>query len=432
MVKQYIFTVKSDCEHLLGSFLDESNYDSLITEAADVHYVPFGSEANDMNCVLKYRPNFFSQEEMDGAYSGLREAAVESQNRGLAAGPRGDYLGNRKYVTPYEYDIIEALCISSEAIDGTDPVDEIRKKYSSGFKPDDTRGSVWLVNKTPNGAEFNFDEWVDSVRNLPPNERIPLVEKFASDCISTTTYANPVNSGIAGSFGRYPRIPFGRLTSYTENNFEVYKKCFPFMKRLAIAFSELLPERYGCQIEFTNKIDSKFVVPETPFTTITVNKTFRTAAHRDAGDLKNGFSNLCVLSNGKEYTGGHLILPEFRAAVAVKPGDLLLIANHDWIHGNTPIELVDPEAERISLVCYAREDMGELGSFEYETLRRNFVDERRKNKNHILWRPLWNGVSPLMWDGQEWYDYVREHGGVEMLSKYHPDSVESVSIESFI
>jgi hypothetical protein len=74
--------------------------------------------------------------------------------------------------------------------------------------------------------------------------------------------------------------------------------------------------------------------------------------------------------------------------------------------------------------------MLELGSFEYEDTRYNFVESRRLNKEHPLWKPLWNGVSESMWDSQEWYDYCEEKLGREELLKYHPEANAS-SLEDF-
>jgi hypothetical protein len=165
------------------------------------------------------------------------------------------------------------------------------------------------------------------------------------------------------------------------------------------------------------------------FTTITVNKSFRTAAHRDAGDFQDGMSNLLTLGDG-EYTGGYLIFPEYRVAVDVRPGDLLLVNNHEIIHGNTEIKLNFPEAERVSLVCYLREKMLDLGSWDYEKTREKYVEDRRKNKSHPLQRPLWNGVSSSMWDEKEWYDYLESHLGEEVVRKYHPDAFKS-TLENF-
>jgi hypothetical protein len=171
-----------------------------------------------------------------------------------------------------------------------------------------------------------------------------------------------------------------------------------------------------------NKLDPAFLVPETPFTTITVNNTFRTAAHYDAGDLNEGLSNLLTLSNDGKYTGGYLIAPEYRVAVNPRPGDLLLINNHEVMHGNTPI--VCPEgSERISLVVYFREKMLELGSKAYEDARYEYVEGRRLNKEHPEHkdRHLWNGVTAGMWDEKEWYDFLSaKQGGEDMLAKYHP------------
>ena len=118
-------------------------------------------------------------------------------------------------------------------------------------------------------------------------------------------------------------------------------------------------------------------------------------------------------------------------AVNVRPGDLLLINNHEVMHGNTPIELLDDEAERISLVCYLRDGMLELGSKEYEDTRYDYVESRRLNKEHPEQRKLWNGISPGMWESKEWYDYCEEKLGRDELLKYHPQAGASTLEEFF-
>jgi len=138
-----------------------------------------------------------------------------------------------------------------------------------------------------------------------------------------------------------------------------------------------------------------------------------------------------VLSNNGNYTGGYLIAPEYRVAVNVRPGDLLLINNHEVMHGNTPIVLGDEEAERVSLVCYFREKMLELGSKEYEDTRYDFVESRRKDPDHPEQRPLWNGVSAGMWTSKEWYDYCESKLGRAELLKYHPEAEGQQSLEEF-
>jgi hypothetical protein len=256
--------------------------------------------------------------------------------------------------------------------------------------------------------------------------------------VSDTTYATPVYSGVAGFFDRYPRFPYGRSCSYNHHNPEKFEKAFPYLRQLNKEFATLLPERFGNQKTAADKLDPRFLVGgDTVFTTITVNKSFRTAAHRDAGDLASGFSNLGVISVGKNFRGAYLVLPEYRIAVNIRPGDLLLIANHDAIHGNTeilPEEGCCPDCiVRMSIVCYFRENMQELGSWEYETARRDFIEQRRTNPDHPLQRPLWNGVSPSMWETQEWKDFLlTRDGGDEMLRKHHPELLhEKVTLDDF-
>jgi hypothetical protein len=446
MVKVIVADRKYDCSHLLGQFVDESHYDFLIEEDCDV-YMPANCDlatqadcdkdcsscdtgADEQRIVLKFRKNYFTKEQQDQAYIGLREAATETQNRGLAAGPRAEKLGNREWVTEYEYDILDYFVNPGANLFGADPIEEIRASHKNKKPSPSNRNNVWGISAVKKD-NFVFEEWVEATKNLSEAEMIAEANRVIKKYVCATTYANGVMSGIAGWYDRYPRIPFGRATSYTAREPEKFAMAYPFLQTLAKGFKDLLPWRYNNQMEAAKKLDSRFLVPETPFTTITVNKTFRTAAHYDAGDLTTGLSNLLVLSNNGNYTGGYLIAPEYRVAVNVRPGDLLLINNHEVMHGNTPIVLGDEEAERISLVCYFREKMLELGSKEYEDTRYDFVEHRKNDKEHPEQRPLWNGVSAGMWESKEWYDFCEKKLGRDELLKYHPEAKEQQSLEEF-
>ena len=423
MTKVIIANSKIDCEHLLGQFLDESHFDIVINEDTDCY---LGSEHED-NIAFKFRKNYFSKQEQDDAYAGLREAATPTQNRGLAAGPKGEKCGGREWVTEFQLHVLDFFKKQPEnsviPVNVKEEIESIRTKYENA---ESSRGLVWLSAKVKED-EFDFDKWLQRVAEMSVKERKEEARGVEETYISDTTYANVVLSGIAGWFDRYPRIPYGRATAYTQNSYDKFKLSFPFLQTLDRGFAELLPQRHSAQRAAADKIDPAFLVPGTVFTTITVNKTFRTAAHRDAGDFTSGLSNLLVLSNNGNYSGGYLVLPEVRIAINVRPGDLLLVNNHECMHGNTPIEIHDEVAERISLVCYLREKMLELGSKEYEDHRFNYVEQRRKNKEHPLQRRLWNGISEGMWSEKEWYDYLERVGGREMVEKYHPEAYKKES-----
>jgi len=422
MVRKIVANEIFDSKHLLGTFLDESNYDILIEEDCDVYTpgdlvstVDGNPSISEDRVAFKFRKNYFSKEQQKAAYEGLRAAATPTNNRGTAAGTiRTGKNGNREWITEYEEAVIKYFAKPYNTITGDDPLDELFAKKASMSGPG-LINTVWLASNP-----IVFSDWLEETKKLPPDQQKVAAKEILEKNISSTTYANEVLSGIAGAFGRVPRAPFGRLASYNDNNPELFDKSIPFLQTLDKAFSDLLPQRHSAQKDFVESIDQHFRISDTVFTTLTINKTFRTAAHLDAGDYAPGFSNLLVLSNDDNFTGGYLVLPEFRIAINVRPGDLLLVANHTAIHGNTPIVLGSETSERISIVAYAREDLGSLGTWEYEQTRKKYILSCKENKEHPFWWDRFTGVWAGMWQSKEWYDYLINALGEETARANDP------------
>ena len=349
---------------------------------------------------------------------------------GTAAGPREGSLGNRQWVTSYEWDVLDAFKDNRANLMNEDPIDAIKAKYKDN-KADipSNRAQVWSIERVRDSA-FDFETWVEATRKLSGEEQANEAEWVENDLICKTTYANSVLSGIAGWYDRYPRIPYGRATSYTENYPEKFAKSYPYLQHLSEAFQEMLPWRYGNQKSAADKIDKRFLVPNTPFSTITVNRNFRTAAHYDPANMENGFANICVFSNSDNYSGAYLVFPEIGYAVDIRPGDLLFVNNMAGLHGNTELVLDDPNAERISIIAFFHEGMLTLGSWEYEQTRKKYVEWCRGNVNHPFYKKRFNGVWPGMWESQEWFDFCEKELGRAELLKYHPEAEQS-SIEGF-
>lgn len=79
-----------DVEHVLGTHITCEEYsDRIMDTDFDLYSSNMEGVNNEDNIIAKFRKNVFSKDEQDMAYAGLRDAAVESQNRGVAAGPRG-------------------------------------------------------------------------------------------------------------------------------------------------------------------------------------------------------------------------------------------------------------------------------------------------------------------------------------------------------
>lgn len=447
----YVAQFKIDDDTVLGQYVDEGSYDILVDSDADF-YLPSESldegKLTEDRLAFKFRKNVFTPEEQKGALEGLWSAASESNNRGLAAGPREERNKDRDWVTNYQTEVLEWYIKGQpQSVTGEDPIDVIKSKIAKKEARGENviRGEVWLrssIEKEYESYENFFPALEKKLAGMPITMAQAEAKQVKAKYISDTSYATAIWSGIAGFYGRYPRIPYGRPTAYTEHNPQDFEKCYPFARKLEKTFAELIPGRHAAQKKYADALDKRFLIGEdTTFTTITVNTTThernaRMACHRDAGSLNDGFSNLTVISDGqKHWKGGYLVAPEVRAAINVRPGDLLLIDNMRVIHGNTPIEAPDSGKEdllRMSLVFYFREDMQHLGSWEYEKMRRTYVDERRLNKDHPLWRQSWNGVSPGMWDEREWYNWLETNGGKNMLTEYHPKaSEEEGTLEAF-
>jgi Oxygenase domain of the 2OGFeDO superfamily len=216
------------------------------------------------------------------------------------------------------------------------------------------------------------------------------------------TRAPVVMSSILGSFEAVGGNQYCRLTAFTARHDNEWRSLMPYFDRIAALFKEHVPDRYAAQMEAADQTNPDWIVPGTPFSTITVNNTYPTGIHTDKGDLDAGFSTLGVVRRG-EYEGGWLTFPQYGVAVDMQDGDVLLMDAHEW-HGNTAMTcarcgetlrkpghacepwrrhdgLSGPTPERISVVSYFRTAMTTCGSLADENARRAaLLDGRNARK----------------------------------------------------
>lgn len=160
---------------------------------------------------------------------------------------------------------------------------------------------------------------------------------------ATRTRSKPVPSAIIGSFDPGGAYRYCRLTAWSGKEWEKYRGLFPLFQDISKKFAEHVPDRWLAQYERVKGTHPDWIIPGTAFTTITVNNTYPTGVHTDKGDLDEGFSTLSTIRRG-DYAGGWLCFPQFRVGVDMQHGDLLLMDAHEW-HGNTALELRDPECD---------------------------------------------------------------------------------------
>lgn len=229
--------------------------------------------------------------------------------------------------------------------------------------------------------------------------------------VSKMRVNNNVFSSVLGYFEEtaFMGVPC-RLTSYTQKYFKEFTMGTPFLKEIDACFKKLVPDAHAKQLARA-KQQPNYQIDHTAFSSITLNRNFRTALHQDAGDFKDGFGNLTVLEYG-QYTGGQTCFPQFGIGFNVRTGDFLAMDVHEW-HANTamyetPEQKVynkklpkiysndettgtlgqDKPYTRISFVCYLREKLvnckvGPTRTY-YKKIgfspKRGLLNKTRKNK----------------------------------------------------
>jgi len=303
-----------EVDRLGGEFIDEDHYAIIVNRDCDI-YRPGASDAISMfseedvedRLLLSFRKGVIPQDLCDTAAEHLRGAAKKADNRGLASGK----------------------------------IDPSRVRATA-------KGKLVMLGGSGTRARYVLEDGT----------------------VSKVDIANLSNSGVAGYYNAEERHPFCRQTGYTKANPGRTEAAVPYLEAVSQCFRNQAPQRWLAQKQFvedTGISPNGWTLGDTVFTTITVNRNWRTAAHKDAGDFPQGFGNLTVIE-GDPYKGGYTGFPKFRVAVDVRTGDFLAMDVHQW-HCNTPMVPVGDDYERISVVCYARVRMKHCASQEEEAAK---------------------------------------------------------------
>jgi hypothetical protein len=221
---------------------------------------------------------------------------------------------------------------------------------------------------------------------------VPLLEDLSEEDYKRIGPARDGTWGFSARSVRGGQVYPCRLTMYSG----ALPAELRVMSKLAAAVGDVFQHSYvntewDAQFSKASNTPMPFMIrtPEgrTPFTTITCNNRWRTAAHIDKGDLKEGFGVLCCLG---DFRGCELVFPRYRVAVRYEEGDVLL-ANVHQVHGNTPlltpegkVPLPGREPERLVCVFYYQETMDQCESSLEKELefinRREKGDKMRKSK----------------------------------------------------
>jgi len=173
--------------------------------------------------------------------------------------------------------------------------------------------------------------------------------------VSNITVGNKVYSGNVGFMDAGAMVHYCRKTAFARDYFDKFTEGIPFVQHIDKLYQELCPDHYAKQKAIAEGTNRNYVIGDTAFTTVTVNRNFATAVHKDGGDYPEGFGNLIVYREG-HYEGSYFCLPEYGIAIDMQNQDVLFADVHSW-HGNTPYENTSEDFMRIAFVMYYREYM---------------------------------------------------------------------------
>jgi hypothetical protein len=254
------------------------------------------------------------------------------------------------------------------------PAGELLLIYRAGVLPAGACRAAYDALRNAAAPSHNRGTAAGKIRRLSELDRqAGLLQKTVfhpikrDGTLSNSIYGKKVNTGIIGYFDRYERFPYCRMTAFNLDHPDKFAAALPFIRSIDAAFRDNVPDRYAVQRAAIARTHPDFYIHGTVFSTITVNKNWQTAVHKDAGDFAAGFGVMTALRAGR-YEGCYLVFPKFRVAVDMRTRGVLMADVHQW-HGNTPLIGRAGKFERISCVFYYREKMGQCGSAEQELAR---------------------------------------------------------------
>lgn len=197
-----------------------------------------------------------------------------------------------------------------------------------------------------------------------------IVQKFLnSDHRKTAGGTNKrvvISSGVLGYYDKLtPQMKTklgginqaGRQTAFVKHCPDKWSNLLPIFQQISRLYKKTCPKHYNVQKQFISTIHDALHIDDTVFTTITMNKNFRTSSHTDKGDFEKGMSCLAII--GKDYQGGYLGFPRLGIVVYTKPGDVIFMNAHEP-HCNTEFDIDIKEKGkgiRYSIVCYLRTNL---------------------------------------------------------------------------
>lgn len=140
-------------------------------------------------------------------------------------------------------------------------------------------------------------------------------------------------------------------TGFTRDHHREYKSIINVIEMVNDIYRKEFPDYYYAQERLD--VDPHFLIGRSIFSQSIFNKSFRTFLHRDRSNAEGTISNMICLGD-ESFSGGYLVLPEYRVAINMRPKDYLGFYGREIWHGNTEIK---GPGIRLTIVCYLKKEI---------------------------------------------------------------------------
>jgi hypothetical protein len=201
----------------------------------------------------------------------------------------------------------------------------------------------------------------DSVEKRPAvvgSEGMPRIKKngrlgkynVTPDAVMDILERNDVHQGILGTVSGTPTRA-AQLSKLTQKRPELLDHLRDLCEEVDELYAKYLPTPYALQRAEVKK-SPEFRLWRTALSSLYIPKNLRCAYHRDSWNLLGTMTALLALG---KFTGGQLVFPRWRRAIALEPGDLLFF-NPQELHGNLVID-----GDRASIAFYCARNLRAVG-----------------------------------------------------------------------
>ena len=229
-------------------------------------------------------------------------------------------------------------------------------------------------------------------------KKVLTVRRFSEAVVNNLRYAvttikyggNKRTGGIksdCATFGYHPRNVIMNNFCRTANLSSKYPyehNIFCNYGKLVESFyKEHYPEvhsRHKAEVE--KKISPDWRLDDSIFTSGIINKSTELKYHRDAGNVKSGYSVMIVLR--KNTKGGSLLIPEYDLRIKCEDRSVIIFDNPNLAHAVSPIYGKSAQGSyRYSMIWYSLEQLWKClpvgEELERARLARQDVERRRAN-----------------------------------------------------